>query len=111
MTAEGMELLPGGHVLARLVTSYLELAELCYRVQVAVHDHQGRFRKGHHLRHPHPALLKKADLDEALTRVYRRFFAAGDENSTSTSNSRPQGSETRNSPAGTASARRPSRSE
>jgi len=93
------ELIGSDHVLARLVTKYLELAEACYRVQVAVHDRGGRFRKGHHVRQPHPAVLKKADLDQALTRVYQRFFEPGERMSTSTSNSRRQGRETRTASA------------
>jgi hypothetical protein len=83
-------------VLARLVSKYVELCDVCYRVSVAAHDERGRFRKGHRARRTHPALLKKVDLDEALARVYRRFFSTNG-TSTSTSNSRRQGKETRSS--------------
>jgi len=103
----------GGEILPRLVTRYLELADRCYRVSVAVHDPNGRFQRGHRGPRAHPALLKKADLDAALARVYERFFAGAPDpsnsTSTSTSNSLPQGSETRTCSASPASA--PSRSE
>lgn len=94
----------GGEILPRLVTSYLELADRCYRVSVTVHNPKnGRFQRGSRGPRVHPALLKKADLDAALMRVYERFFRVADEPSeaisTSTSNSLPQGSETFTSPA------------
>jgi len=86
-------------VLARLVTRYEELADTCYRVLVSRHDERGRFRRGHRARRPHPALVKKVDLDRDLARLYRKFFGPAeldrDPTSTSASNSRPQGSETR----------------
>lgn len=83
-------------IMPRLVRRYLELSDVCYRVAVSRHDERGRFKKRHRGRTPHPALLKKTDLDRSLARVYQRFFGAVDEtNSTSTSNSRRQGSETR----------------
>jgi hypothetical protein len=97
-------------VLSRLVHKYLELTDLCYRVSVTVHDPYGRFRRGHQVRRPHPALLKKIDLDQALARLYCRFFEDPAGISTSTSNSRPHGSETRTSSASPGSPR-PSRSE
>jgi len=91
---------PGNAILPRLVRKYVELAEVCYRVPVTHHDRLGRFPKGHRGPRPHPALIKKADLDAALVQVYRRFFGtqADGTNSTSTSNSRCQGSETCSSP-------------
>jgi hypothetical protein len=61
-------------VLTRLVRKYLDLSDVCYRVSVAAHDRGGRFKKGHRGRRPHPALLKKVDLDRALAHLYRRFF-------------------------------------
>ena len=89
---------PGG-VLARLVHRYLELSDLCYRVSVLGHDGRGRFPKGHRVRQPHPALVKKMDLDEALITLYRRFFDPDYRVSpTSTSNSRRQGSDACTSP-------------
>jgi len=91
-------------VLVRLASKYLELSEVCYRVSVAAHDHKGRFKKGHPGRRPHPALLKKIDLDRALAQIYRRFFeCCPASSSTSTSNSRCQGSENLTSPSGGAS--------
>lgn len=101
------EIIGREHVLSRLVERYLELCEVCYRVAVSRHDERGRFRRGHPGRRVHPALLKKVDLDRALAHVYRRFFLAHEEDaasSTSTSNSRPQGSETITSSAQAASA-------
>ena len=84
-------------IMPRLVRRYLELSDVCYRVAVSRHDERGRFKKRHRGRTPHPALLKKTDLDRSLARVYQRFFGVVEEaNSTSTSNSRPQGSERRN---------------
>lgn len=81
-------------VLVRLVRKYVELSDACYRVSVVAHDKHGRFRKGHHARRPHPALLKKVDLDRALGEVYRRFFGPGGQpRSSSTSNRRCQGSD------------------
>jgi len=86
-------------ILARLVNKYLELSDMCYRVCVASHERSGRFEKGHRARRPHPAIVKKIDLDEALTRVYRRFFDASYRvSSTSTSNRRRQGREVVTSP-------------
>ena len=87
-------------IMPRLVRRYLELSEACYRVSVSHHDERGRFKKGHRRRSPHPALLKKTDLDRSLAHVYQRFFGVVEEaNSTSTSNSRPQGSERRSAGA------------
>ena len=88
-------------VMRRLVEKYVELCEACYRVSVATHDRQGRFRPNHRGRHPHPTMLKKIDLDEALAQVYRRFFASSQElNESSNSKSRRHGSETRKSSSG-----------
>jgi len=88
---------PMAGIMPRLVRRYLELSEACYRVSVSHHDERGRFKKGHRRRSPHPALLKKTDLDRSLAHVYQRFFGAVEKaNSTSTSNSRSQGSERRN---------------
>jgi len=86
-------------ILPRLVARYLELADRCYRVSVTFHDSNGRFRKGRPGPRSHTALMKKADLDVALVRIYERFFSdsrveSPESTSTSTSNSRPQGSET-----------------
>lgn len=82
--------------LAALVRRYVELSEQCYRVSVSRHDERGRFRRGHPGRRPHPALLKKSDLDRALERLHQRFFGSDSgTNSTSTSNSLRQGKETR----------------
>ncbi len=93
-------------IMPRLVRRYLELSEVCYRVSVSRHDERGRFKKGHRGRAPHPALLKKVDLDRFLAHVYQRFFGADEEpNSISTSNSRCQGSEIRST--GTSSAEAP----
>jgi hypothetical protein len=97
-------------VLSRLVAKYRELADACYRVSVTVHDRYGRFQKGHQARRPHPALLKKVDLDRALARLYARFFEAPEGSSISTSNSRRQGSDTPASSSG-ADPAEPSRSE
>lgn len=89
-------------IMPRLARKYLELSAACYRVATAVHDERGRFRRGHPGRRVHPAVLKKIDLDEALARVYQRFFGnhndAVEVSFTSTSNSRRQGSETVSSP-------------
>ena len=85
-------------ILPRLVRRYQELAEMCYRVTVAYHDERGRLRRGHR-RRTHPALLKKVDLDTALSQVYRRFFGGheeGADTSTSISNNRFQGRLTEN---------------
>ena len=96
-------------IMPRLVRRYLELSEACYRVSVSHHDEKGRFKRGHRQRSPHPTLLKKTDLDRSLAQVYQRFFGAVEEaNSTSTSNSRSQGSERRN--AGGACAASPPKS-
>lgn len=82
-------------IMPRLVRKYLELSDACYRVAISHHDEKGRFRKGHTQRSPHPALIKKMDLDRSLTHIYLRFFGPVEEpNSTSTSNSRSHGSET-----------------
>jgi len=87
-------------IMPRLVRRYLELSEACYRVSVSHHDARGRFKKGHRQRSPHPALLKKTDLDRSLERIYERFFGADEEsNATSTSNSRSQGSAAENAGA------------
>jgi len=81
-------------IMPRLLRRYVELSDLCYRVSVSRHDRRGRFQKGHRGRTPHPALLKKVDLDRCLLRLYERFFGSPLEpNDTSTSNSRPHGSE------------------
>jgi hypothetical protein len=96
-------------IMPRLVRRYLELSDACYRVSVSHHDAKGRFKKGHRRRSPHPALLKKTDLDRSLERIYERFFGAVEEsNDTSTSNRRSQGSETEN--AGVSCAASPPRS-
>jgi hypothetical protein len=97
-------------ILARLVRNYVELSDVCYRVSVVAHDRRGRFERGHRVRRPHPALLKKIDLDEALIEVYRRFFdssyrASASSTSTSTSNRRCQGREAVTSARGSASGR------
>lgn len=83
-------------IMRLLVERYAELSELCYRISVSRHDERGRFRRRHPGRRPHPALLKKVDLDYALLDVYRRFFGPLQASSTpsSTSNSRAHGSET-----------------
>jgi len=90
-------------VLGLLVVRYRELADMCYRVSITRHGEQGRFQRGHRARQTHPALLKKVDLDRTLTRIYRRFFGSArleaTSSSTSTSNSRPQGSDTLTGPA------------
>jgi len=104
----------GEGVLPRLVTRYLELADRCYRVSVTVHDPTGRFQKGRAGPRSHPEMLKKADLDAALLRIYDRFFAeqssaASSSVFTSTSNSRCHGSDTRIRSANALGA--PSRSE
>ncbi len=92
-------------ILSRLTRKYLELSDVCYRVSVLAHDGRGRFRKGHRARRPHPALLKKIDLDEALIDIYRRFFdSAYRVSSSSTSKSRCHGRETLTSPRGPSSA-------
>lgn len=94
-----------GAILPLLVEKYAELCEACYRVSVSAHDQRGRFRPRHRGRRPHPALLKKIDLDYALAEVYRRFFGPPQlPTSTSTSNSRRQGSETRTSAGGSSAA-------
>jgi len=92
-------------VLSLLVSRYEALADTCYRVSVSRHDERGRFRRGHRARRPHPALVKKVDLDRALERLYEKFFGPcqGDYQpiSSSISNRRLHGSETRTwSPAG-----------
>ena len=93
-------------ILARLVRHYVELSDVCYRVSVVAHDRRGRFERGHRVRRPHPALLKKVDLDEALIEVYRRFFDGSYRvSATSTSNRRRQGREAVTSPRGSASGR------
>ena len=105
----------GSHdILPRLVAKYLELADRCYRVSVTFHDRTGRFQKGHSGPRSHPALVKKADLDAALVRVYQRFFTDPFSHPpapirTSTSNSRCHGSETSTRSASSLGA--PSRSE
>ena len=85
-------------VLSRLVSRYRDLSDTCYRVGVQRHGERGRFRRGHRARTPHPALVKKMDLDRHLARIYWKFFGCGDSAadaiSTSTSNSLPQGSTT-----------------
>ena len=97
--SDSREIPPDG-ILCRLVHKYVELSEVCYRVSVAAHDERGRFRKGPR-RREHPALLKKIDLDRALSRIYERFFDSSYEvSSISTSNSRRQGSDTRSSGTG-----------
>ena len=93
-------------ILARLVRNYVELSDVCYRVSVVAHDRRGRFERGHRVRRPHPALLKKVDLDEALIEVYRRFFDGSYRvSATSTSNRRCQGREAVTSARGSASGR------
>ena len=93
------------HIMPRLVRKYVELSEACYRVAVSNRDERGRFRRGHRLPRPHPALVKKIDLDAALCRVYWRFFVSREESSSiSTSNSRRQGSDTRSAAGGSSGA-------
>jgi hypothetical protein len=104
-------MIPTRDILPRLVRKYVELSEVCYRVTVAARDERGRFRRRHPGRRPHPALLKKIDVDHALAAVYRRFFESRDAAiSTPTSKSRCQGSDARTAPTGS-SAANPSRSE
>lgn len=90
-------------VIALLVNQYRSLADTCYRVAVTQHDERGRFRKRHRARSPHPVLLKKIDLDQDLSRLYYKFFGPAaisvEPRPTSTSNSRPHGSERRSDPA------------
>lgn len=107
MTGEkGRQTTGSGGILARLVRNYVELSDVCYRVSVVAHDRRGRFERGHRVRRPHPALLKKVDLDEALIEVYRRFFDGSYRvSATSTSNRRCQGREAVNSPRGSAPGR------
>ena len=85
--------------LSLLTSRYCELAEVCYKVLVSRQDERGRFRRGHRAREPHAALLKKLDLDRELAHIYSRFFGPNEAPprpiSISTSNSRPQGSDTR----------------
>ena len=93
-------MITGSEILPRLVTRYIELADRCYRVSVTNHDPNGRFQKGNAGPRAHPEMLKKADLDAALMRIYDRFFsgrAAEAPSSTfsSTSNSRCHGRDTR----------------
>ena len=93
-------MISGSEILPRLVTRYVELADRCYRVAVTAHDPTGRFQKGHAGPRAHPEMLKKADLDAALVRIYDRFFSqrpaeASSSALTSTSNSRCHGSDTR----------------
>jgi len=91
-------------ILSCLIRKYLELSDLCYRVSVLAHDGRGRFQKGHRVRRPHPALLKKIDLDEALVDIYRRFFDSSYRvTATSTSKSRFQGKQMLTSPRGASS--------
>jgi len=91
-------------VLPRLVRRYIELSELCYRVAVVAHDRRGRFQKGHRAGHPHPALLKKVDLDRALARVYQRFFEPSYRvESAPTTKSQHQGGDVRRSTRGPSS--------
>lgn len=93
------------HIMPRLVRKYVELSEACYRVSVSHRDERGRFRRGNQQRRPHPALLKKIDLDAALSRIYWRFFVSREESSSiSTSNSRRQGSDTRSAAGGSSGA-------
>ena len=107
MTGEkGRQTTKSDGILARLVRNYVELSDVCYRVSVVAHDRRGRFERGHRVRRPHPALLKKVDLDEALIEVYRRFFDGSYRvSATSTTNRRCQGREAVNSPRGSASGR------
>jgi hypothetical protein len=85
----------GDQILLRLVHKYAELAEMCYRVSVSFHDGRGRLARGNPRRSPHPALLKKVDLDAALAEIYARFFGAAEEpaKATATSKSLFQGNE------------------
>ena len=83
--------------MARLVRKYLELSAVCYRAATASRNEHGRFRRGRRASQPHPAILKKIDLDEALDRVYQRFFGRQgtcEVSSISASNSRRHGSDT-----------------
>ena len=103
---EGRQTTGSDGILARLVRNYVELSDVCYRVSVVAHDRRGRFERGHRVRRPHPALLKKVDLDEALIEVYRRFFDGSYRvSATSTSNRRCQGREAVTSARGSASGR------
>jgi hypothetical protein len=90
----------GDQILLRLVHKYAELAEMCYRVSVSFHDGRGRLARGNPRRSPHPALLKKVDLDAALAEIYARFFGAAEQpmNATATSKSLFQGNEIPSSP-------------
>ena len=84
-------------IMPRLLRKYVELSATCYRAATAARKPDGRFRRGHRKIGPPPAVLKKIDLDEALERVYQRFFgpyAVESGNATPTSNSRRQGSDT-----------------
>ena len=107
MTGEkGRQTTESAGILARLVRNYVELSDVCYRVSVVAHDRRGRFERGHRVRRPHPALLKKIDLDEALIEVYRRFFDGSYRvSATSISNRRCQGREAVTSARGSASGR------
>jgi hypothetical protein len=107
MTGEkGRQTTESEGILARLVRNYVELSDVCYRVSVVAHDRRGRFERGHRVRRPHPALLKKVDLDEALIEVYRRFFDGSYRvSASSTSNRRCQGREAVISARGSASGR------
>jgi hypothetical protein len=107
MTGEkGRQTMESDGILSRLVRNYVELSDVCYRVSVVAHDRRGRFERGHRVRRPHPALLKKVDLDEALIEVYRRFFDGSYRvSATSTSNRRCQGREAVTSARGSASGR------
>jgi hypothetical protein len=50
---------------------YAELEETCYRAAVSTRDDRGRFRGRYRVPAP---VLKKVDLDQALERLYERFF-------------------------------------
>lgn len=85
----------GEEIMPRLVRKYLELSALCYRAATASHDQRGRFQRGRSGGRSHPAVIKKIDLDEALDRIYQRFFGGYDPSEvSSTSKSRCQGRET-----------------
>ena len=88
----------GDGIMPQLLRKYEELAEMCYRTSVAYHDDRGRLRRGHR-RRTDPALVKKVDLDAALTHVYQRFFGGHEEDEDTTvsiSNNRFQGRVTEN---------------
>jgi len=87
----------GQPIMTRLMRKYLELSAVCYRAATASHDERGRFRRGRVANRLHPAILKKIDLDEALDRVYQRFFGRQgtcEVSSISASNSLRHGSDT-----------------